>query len=271
MLFVFGFGFFYVYFYYYYYLILKQLEELRLDYLLCRKKEDGRKRKKKIDSSDKFSKLLNHEKKKTIMVSDPKSTLSKLKPDGGSRLKLESSDHKKKIDSSIKNSIPSSKHKSVSLVTKAEVKSKTISSSSKTTTKTTTTTTATAKVREKKVFNLPGQKYDPPEEREPLRIFYESLSKQIPASEMAEFWMMEHGMLSPEKAKKAYEKKLRRQKEQRTGTPIKSASAKPLSRPESSQRPQPPSKNGDIKAKKKIVNDSDDDDDFILSPKRRKM
>lgn len=80
---------------------------------------------------------------------------------------------------------------------------------------------------------------------------------------------MEHGMLSPEKAKKAYEKKLRRQKEQRTGTPVKSA--KPPSRPESSQRPQQPSKNGDIKAKKKIMNDSDDDDDFILSPKRRKM
>ncbi|XP_038885128.1 uncharacterized protein LOC120075630 isoform X1 [Benincasa hispida] len=202
------------------------------------------------------------------MVSDSKPTLSKLKPDGGSRLKLESSDHKKKIDSSIKNSISSSKHKSISLVTKSEVKSKTISSSSKTTTKTTTTTT-TAKVREKKVFNLPGQKYDPPEEREPLRIFYESLSKQIPASEMAEFWMMEHGMLSPEKAKKAYDKKLRRQKEQRTGTPIKSA--KPPSRPESSQKPQQPSKNGDMKAKKKIMNDSDDDDDFILSPKRRKM
>ena len=82
---------------------------------------------------------------------------------------------------------------------------------------------------------------------------------------------MEHGMLSPEKAKKAYEKKLRRQKEQRKGTPIKSASAKPLSRPESSQRPQPPSKNGDIQAKKQIMHDSDDDDDFILSPKRRKM
>jgi hypothetical protein len=25
-------------------------------------------------------------------------------------------------------------------------------------------------------------------QREPLRIFYESLSKQIPGSEMAEFW-----------------------------------------------------------------------------------
>lgn len=68
------------------------------------------------------------------------------------------------------------------------------------------------------MYNLAGQKYDPPEEvctsllhnwfsislyswwthhhssfvwyeqREPLRIFYESLSKQIPTSEMAEFW-----------------------------------------------------------------------------------
>ncbi|KAG7029719.1 hypothetical protein SDJN02_08061 [Cucurbita argyrosperma subsp. argyrosperma] len=190
------------------------------------------------------------------MVSEPKSTVSKQKPgnqDGGS----------------IKNSNPSSKHKSVSVVTKSEVKSKTSSSSSRATTKTTTTVT-TAKVREKKVYNLPGQKCDPPEEREPLRIFYESLSKQIPASEMAEFWMMEHGMLSPEKAKKAYEKKLRRQKEQRSGTPIKSP--KPPSKPESSQRPQQPSKNGDLKAKQKVTNDSDDDDDnFILSPKRRKM
>ncbi|XP_022951620.1 uncharacterized protein LOC111454380 isoform X1 [Cucurbita moschata] len=199
------------------------------------------------------------------MVSDPKPTVSKVKlghQDGGSRLKLESSDNKKN-----NSSVSSSKHKSVSVLPKSEVKSKTITSSSKTTTK---ATTSTAKVREKKVFNLAGQKYDPPEEREPLRIFYESLSKQISTSEMAEFWMMEHGMLSPEKAKKAYEKKLRRQKEQRTGTPIKSL--KPPSRPESSQRPQQPSKNGDLKAKKKITNNSDDDDnDFILSPKRRKM
>lgn len=52
------------------------------------------------------------------------------------------------------------------------------------------------------------------------------------------------------------------------GTPVKSP--KPPSRPESSQRPQQTSKNGDIKAKKRITNDSDDDDDFILSPKKRK-
>jgi len=40
-----------------------------------------------------------------------------------------------------------------------KVKSKTTSSSSKTTTK-----RATTKVREKKVYSLPGQKHDPPEE-----------------------------------------------------------------------------------------------------------
>lgn len=94
-----------------------------------------------------------------------------------------------------------------------KVKGKTTSSLSKTIIK---TKTVKAKA-EKKVYTLPGQKFDPPEEvpniystfvrcfgrtfwladqiyllllwqREPLRIFYESLSKQIPSSEMAEFW-----------------------------------------------------------------------------------
>lgn len=80
--------------------------------------------------------------------------------------------------------------------------------------------------------------------------------------------MMEHGLLSPERAKKAYEKKQRKQKMQRMGTPIKSP--KPASKPESSQKQQQVLKNGELKAKKRIINDSDNDDDFILSPKRRK-
>lgn len=176
---------------------------------------------------------------------------SKGKPDSSSL-------NKKKIDSSIKQP-----PKSSSALTKTEVRSKTTSSSSKTITKTTT------KVREKKVFTLPGQKFDPPEEREPLRIFYESLSKQIPTSEMAEFWMMEHGLLSPERAKKAYEKKQRKQKQVWMGTPNKSPHSL-SNKPESSQKQQQGSKNGDIKAKRRVSNDADDDDDFILSPKRRK-
>ncbi|OWM86603.1 uncharacterized protein LOC116188477 [Punica granatum] len=170
-----------------------------------------------------------------------------------------------KVNLVVKKKTDGSAKQTVTAVVKSETKSKATASSSKSTTKTVTT-----KVREKKVFSLAGQKYDPPEEREPLRIFYESLSKQIPTSEMAEFWMMEHGLLSSERAKKAYEKKLRKQKQMRLGTPIKSStsSIKPES---SSQRlQQQSSKNGDIKAKKRIINESDDDD-FILSSKKRKV
>lgn len=187
----------------------------------------------------------------------------------------------KKLNTSSTKHPPDSKMKFVTTnttVTKSEVKSKpttTMSaSSSKTISKTKTKTkTTTTKVRERKVYSLPGQKHDPPEEKEPLRIFYESLSKQIPTSEMAEFWLMEHGLLSPQKAKKAFEKKQRKQKELRTGTPIKSSS-KPPTKTGTSQKPQPKSNNGDIKAKRKIDtdchDDDDNDDDFILSHKRRK-
>ncbi|GKV03433.1 hypothetical protein SLEP1_g15731 [Rubroshorea leprosula] len=201
------------------------------------------------------------------MATETKSGVMKVKPsgqDGSSKGKFDASAIKKKGESSSKQPVDS-KLKSVSIVsTKTEVKSKASSSSSK------TTTTKTTKVREKKVYTLPGQKHDPPEEREPLRIFYESLSKQIPTSEMAEFWMMEHGLLSPERAKKAYEKKQRKQRQLRLGTPVKSHPPKPSNKPESSQKQQLASKNGDLKAKKRINNDSDDDDDFILSTKRRK-
>lgn len=78
-------------------------------------------------------------------------------------------------------------------------------------------------------------------------------------------------MLSPERSRRAYEKKQRKQKQLRLGTPIKSPPpSTSSSRPESSKRPQPVPKNGDVKAKKRIVEDSDDEDDFVLSHKRRK-
>lgn len=50
--------------------------------------------------------------------------------------------------------------------------------------------------------------------------------------------MMEHGMLSPERAKKAYEKKQRRQKQIRMGTPIKSPPPPPSRGESSKSRPQ---------------------------------
>ncbi|KAG8375589.1 hypothetical protein BUALT_Bualt10G0116200 [Buddleja alternifolia] len=209
------------------------------------------------------------------------------------------SSSKSKIDSSSSKKTVVERSTTVRSIPNSSKMVKKTSSQSKVVTKTKTVT----KTREKKVYSLAGQKYDVPEEREPLRIFYESLSKQIPSSEMAEFWMMEHGLLSPERAKRAFEKKQRKQKQLRTGTPIKSppiksptpsTSSKPLSikppiksppikspppstsskpvsnKPESSKRPQQVPKNGEAKAKKRVMDDSDDDDDFVLSHKRRK-
>ncbi|KAJ1278872.1 hypothetical protein BS78_04G112300 [Paspalum vaginatum] len=146
-----------------------------------------------------------------------------------------------------------------------EMQSKGKAASSASTKRATTTARGRGKA-EKKVYSLPGQKFDPPEEREPLRIFYESLSKQIPSSEMAEFWLMEHGLLSPERAKKAYERKQKRQQQVRMGTPIKPVVRK--DKPESSKKPSA-SNNMDWKAKKR-VNYSDDDNDFIVKMKRSK-
>uniref|UniRef100_A0A803QTB0 Uncharacterized protein n=1 Tax=Cannabis sativa TaxID=3483 RepID=A0A803QTB0_CANSA len=103
------------------------------------------------------------------------------------------------------------------------------------------------------------------------------------------FRMMEHGLLSPERSKKAFEKKQRRQKEIRSGIPMKPS--KPLSRPESSQKkplqkpqpkpqqqqkPQQKPQQQQLVSKKRVksdddTDDDDEDDDFILSPKRRKF
>ncbi|KAL2940149.1 hypothetical protein RDABS01_001531 [Bienertia sinuspersici] len=77
---------------------------------------------------------------------------------------------------------------------------------------------------------------------------------------------MEHGILSPERAKKAFERKQRKQKQLKMGTPIKSTPSS--SRPESSNRQKLGSNNGDMKPKKRIIQDSDDE--VIGSPKRRK-
>ncbi|XP_072953641.1 uncharacterized protein [Typha angustifolia] len=192
----------------------------------------------------------------------------KAKPnqDGGARAKgVILPDGRKKVDGSGKQ-VSLSTQKSATVVAKSETKGKSSTNSSKTITKTTKTKTVTVKGRaEKKVYSLPGQKHDPPEEREPLRIFYESLWEQIPSSEMAEFWMMEHGLLSPERAKKAYERKQKRQQQLRMGTPIKSAKQE---LPESSKNLHVV-RNGDVKPKKR-VSYSDDGDDFIVKTKRSK-
>ncbi|XP_073051511.1 uncharacterized protein [Primulina eburnea] len=64
-----------------------------------------------------------------------------------------------------------------------------------------------AKKREKKVIDLPGQKRDPLEERDPFRIFYETLYKQVPTSDMASTWMMESGFTSKGGGKEVFREK----------------------------------------------------------------
>ncbi|XP_073042602.1 uncharacterized protein [Primulina eburnea] len=179
--------------------------------------------------------------------------------------------------SSVKSKIIESKKKvsEISIKQSAHAKYRSTNNASKVISKTSrqskTVTKTVTKTRVKKVYSLPGQKFDVPEEREPLRIFYESLSKQIPSSEMAEFWMMEHGLLSPERAKKAFEKKQRKQKQLRTGNPIKSPLPSRISsKPESSKKPQQVPKSGEVKQKKRVNESDDEDDDFVLSHKRRK-
>ena len=78
---------------------------------------------------------------------------------------------------------------------------------------------------------------------------------------------MEHGLLSPERAKKAYERKQKRQQQVRMGAPIKPSRRK--DRPAESSRKPAASSNMNLKAKKR-VDYSDNDDDFIVKLKRSK-
>lgn len=61
----------------------------------------------------------------------------------------------------------------------------------------------------KKAFSLPGQRFEPPEERDALRLFYGSLHQQIPTSDMANIWLMEHGLLEADEAQKVLTHKVK--------------------------------------------------------------
>lgn len=130
---------------------------------------------------------------------------------------------------------------------------------------------------------MPGQKRDPPEERDPLRIFYETLYEKIPGSEMAAFWLMESGLLPKEVAKKVFEKKQKKNQLQKLGTPTKavvtvkktskSVTVKKtsMSSPVTSQKKKTPDSEDTSKQTKKRKAEDDScsedgsDDDFILS------
>eukprot|EP01083_Nonionella_stella_P245707 853717_1 len=62
-----------------------------------------------------------------------------------------------------------------------------------TTTTTTTTRTRTQKSKGKKMYDKIGQKKDKPGDMEGIFIYYDTLYKEDPNSEMAEKWLLEHG------------------------------------------------------------------------------
>ncbi|CAH9095089.1 unnamed protein product [Cuscuta europaea] len=151
----------------------------------------------------------------------------------------------------------------------------------------------TGKKKEKKVYDLPGQKRDPPGEGDPLRIFYESLYKQLPESDMATIWMMESGLLPKEKAAQVFEK--RQKKSIKFSSPMKAVGGsvkresdcvntkekKKRNRPSpaASQRKRTaPSKMSNKNNKNKRMkddddaglSDADDDDDFVAAPRKKR-
>ncbi|KAK1262013.1 hypothetical protein QJS04_geneDACA001119 [Acorus gramineus] len=128
------------------------------------------------------------------------------------------------------------------------------------------------KKKEKKVYDLPGQKHEAPNERDPLRIFYESLYKQIPNSEMAAFWLMEWGLLSFDEAKKVYEKKIGKAQQLKLSSPVKAVSVKKTStvsvkvtKVDSASKTTPKASK---KRKANQSSDEDSDDDFTTTTKK---
>lgn len=139
--------------------------------------------------------------------------------------------------------------------------------------------------KERKVYDLPGQKRDPPEERDPLRIFYETLYQQVPHSEMAQFWMMESGLLALEEARNVFEKKKHKSQQQKFSSPVKASSVtrvtksvtvkkKVTSCVVSSNKKQTTESTSKQSKKRKLGDGSseeDSDDDFIVSRTAKKQ
>ncbi|KAK8945275.1 hypothetical protein KSP40_PGU017712 [Platanthera guangdongensis] len=115
--------------------------------------------------------------------------------------------------------------------------------------------------KEKKQYQLPGQKHEKPEMRDPLRIFYESLYEKVPTSEMAAQWLMERGLLSREEAETVYAKKLRKHHIQKFGSPGKVTPVKKSSTTSVKKKVKVASKATAKRTKKKLGNSEAGEDD----------
>eukprot|EP00245_Coleochaete_scutata_P004819 TRINITY_DN17857_c0_g1_i1.p1 TRINITY_DN17857_c0_g1~~TRINITY_DN17857_c0_g1_i1.p1 ORF type:complete len:266 (+),score=85.57 TRINITY_DN17857_c0_g1_i1:98-895(+) len=134
-----------------------------------------------------------------------------------------------------------------------------------------------AEKRERKTFDLPGQTKEVPEERDPMRIFYESLHTQRPDSDMALFWLMEHGLLPEEEARKALERKQKMRTGAKGASKVSnggaSSSASPLKKTVRKVEAAPPRSNGIKNApppKKVKKEDLDDNQGSRKAPPAKK-
>ena len=126
---------------------------------------------------------------------------------------------------------------------------------------------------ERKEYPIVGQKRDTPEEGESLRKCYLSLRAQIPGSEMAEVWLMEHGLLSEDEAQVAYKRMLKRKGKTAPAAAKRSggggAKKTETKAPKAEKRPSKPAVAG-AKRKGATIDDDDSDDDAPLASLKAK-
>jgi len=106
----------------------------------------------------------------------------------------------------------------------------------------------------RKTYEMPGQKKDTPHELDGGRIFYESLRKQIPASKIAEEYLLRHGLLPRKEAQKIVDKMEKTKQEKKSYTRKSISPRKTTSRKSRSVRKRKnskASKNGKLSKKGK--------------------
>eukprot|EP01041_Mallomonas_annulata_P008345 gene8345-17192_t len=108
------------------------------------------------------------------------------------------------------------------------------------------------------LITKPGQKFPTPSPGNGDRVFYETLLKQRPDSEMAQEWCVAYGILNDVEASALYQKISKRKAKLSGQSPAKTknqSSNKDNNLSSKSNKPKP---------KRRKVDDDDDDDDDIL-------
>ena len=102
----------------------------------------------------------------------------------------------------------------------------------------------------KSTFKI-GQKFPTPSPGNGDRVFYETLYRQKPESEMAQDWCVAYGVLEPDEAAIAYKKILQRKGGKVTASPAKGKAPRQLAES---------SKSRSTNRRSSRVNDDDDDE-----------